>query len=120
MVKVAINGLGRIGRSVLKIALDKKVDIVAVNDLTDIKTIVYLLKYDSVFGKYEKDVEAGKDFIKIDKKIKFPLENLDYGIKKYTEPTEYIDINDAIKNLKIDLLVVKKNQLLISTLAVLD
>src|SRR3989344_3162717 len=68
-MKVAINGLGRIGRLVLKIGLDNGIDIVAVNDLTDIKTIVYLLKYDSVFGKYEKDVEAGKDFIKIDKKI---------------------------------------------------
>ena len=44
-MKVAINGLGRIGRPVLKICLEKGIDVVAVNDLCDIKTIAYLLKY---------------------------------------------------------------------------
>jgi len=71
MVRIAVNGLGRIGRSFLKIALDKKLDIVAVNDLGDINSLVYLIKYDSVYGNYENKVEAGKDFIKINnKKIK--------------------------------------------------
>jgi len=71
MVKIAINGLGRIGRTFLKIALDKKLDIVAINDLGDINSLVYLIKYDSVYGNYEKKVEAGKGFIKIgEKKIK--------------------------------------------------
>ena len=71
MVKVAINGLGRIGRSVLKIALDKKVDIVAVNDLTSPENLAYLLKYDSVYGVRDKKVESGNGFLLIEgKKIK--------------------------------------------------
>ncbi|HEX2061072.1 MAG TPA: glyceraldehyde 3-phosphate dehydrogenase NAD-binding domain-containing protein, partial [Thermoanaerobaculia bacterium] len=50
MVKVGINGFGRIGRNVLRAALEKKNDIefVAVNDLTGADTLAYLLKYDSV------------------------------------------------------------------------
>jgi len=70
-MKVAINGLGRIGRIVLKIALERGMNIVAVNDLVDVKTLAYLLKYDSVYGNYDKKVEIGKDFLKINnKKIK--------------------------------------------------
>lgn len=69
MVKLAINGLGRIGRAVLKIALEKKVDVVAVNDLTDTKTLAYLIKYDSVYRNYNGAVEFGKDFLKINGKI---------------------------------------------------
>ena len=69
-MKLAINGLGRIGRSVLKVALEKGVNVVAINDLTSPENLAYLLKYDSVYGNYDKKVEAGKDFIKIgDKKI---------------------------------------------------
>ena len=71
MVKIAINGLGRIGRAVLKIALDKKLDVVAVNDLASIESIIYLIKYDSVYGNFAGKVERGGDFIKINnKKIK--------------------------------------------------
>ncbi len=71
MVRVAINGLGRIGRAVLKICLDKGINVVAINDLTDVKTLAYLLKYDSIYGNYKKKVEAKKDFLKINnKKIK--------------------------------------------------
>jgi len=71
MVKIAINGLGRIGRTVLKIALDKKLDVVAVNDLASIESIIYLIKYDSVYGNFAGKVERGGDFIKINnKKIK--------------------------------------------------
>jgi len=70
-MKIAINGLGRIGRAVLKIALEKNVNVVAVNDLIDTKTLAYLMKYDSVYGNYDKKVEAGKDFLKINnRKIK--------------------------------------------------
>jgi len=68
MVKIAINGLGRIGRAVLKIALHRRFDIVAVNDLASIESLVYLIKYDSVYGNYPGKIEAGKDFIKIDDK----------------------------------------------------
>ena len=58
MTKVAINGLGRIGRAALKIILDSpQLDVVAVNDIVPMKNIVYLLKYDSVYGRYEKTVE---------------------------------------------------------------
>ncbi len=67
-MKIAINGLGRIGRPVLKICLEKGIDVVAVNDLADAKNLAYLLKYDSVYGNYNKKVEAGKDFLKINGK----------------------------------------------------
>lgn len=52
-IKVAINGFGRIGRNVFKIALEKpNLEIVGINDLTDTKTLAYLLKYDSTQGKF--------------------------------------------------------------------
>ena len=55
--KIAINGFGRIGRAALKIAMEKKdVEIVAINDLTDTKTLAHLLKYDTNYGLYEKEV----------------------------------------------------------------
>jgi len=70
-MKVAINGLGRIGRTVLKVALDKRIDVVAVNDLVDTKTLAYLIKHDSVYGNYNKKVTIGGDFLNINgKKIK--------------------------------------------------
>jgi glyceraldehyde 3-phosphate dehydrogenase len=58
MTKVAINGLGRIGRAALKIILDTPhLELVAVNDIVPIENIIYLLKYDTVYGRYEKTVE---------------------------------------------------------------
>jgi glyceraldehyde 3-phosphate dehydrogenase len=68
MVKVAINGLGRIGKAVLKIGLEKGLDIIAINDLVDTKTLSYLLKYDSVYGICNEKIEPGDGFIKIGKK----------------------------------------------------
>ena len=68
MVKIAINGLGRIGRAFLKIALDKGINVVAVNDLASIDSIAYLMKYDSVYGNYNGKIEKGADFIKINRK----------------------------------------------------
>lgn len=57
MVRVAINGFGRIGRSAFKIAFDREdIEIVAINDLTDNKLLAYLLKHDSNYGEYHKDV----------------------------------------------------------------
>lgn len=71
MMKVAINGLGRIGRLVLKAGLEKKINFVAINDLTEINNLAYLLKYDSIYGKYNGKIEIGRDFLNIDgKKIK--------------------------------------------------
>ena len=50
-LRVAINGFGRIGRMVFRsMAKEKKIEIVAINDLTDAKTLAHLLKYDSVHG----------------------------------------------------------------------
>jgi len=68
MVKVAINGLGRIGKAFLKLAFEKGVDVVAINDLVDTKTLAYLIKYDSVYGVYDKKVEAGVGFVKVNGK----------------------------------------------------
>ena len=57
MVKVAINGFGRIGRNALKILLDRRdVQVVAINDITDAKTLAHLLKHDSSYGTYDKKV----------------------------------------------------------------
>jgi glyceraldehyde 3-phosphate dehydrogenase len=67
-MKIAINGFGRIGKAFLKIALEKGLDVVAINDLVDTKTLAYLMKYDSVYGNYDKEVEAGEGFIKVNGK----------------------------------------------------
>jgi glyceraldehyde 3-phosphate dehydrogenase len=59
VTKVAINGLGRIGRAALKIILDTpKLELVAVNDIVPTENIAYLLKYDTVYGRYEKTVDS--------------------------------------------------------------
>ena len=59
MVKVAINGFGRIGRNALKILLDRRdVQVVAINDITDAKTLAHLLKHDSSYGTYDKKVSS--------------------------------------------------------------
>jgi glyceraldehyde 3-phosphate dehydrogenase len=58
-VKVGINGFGRIGRIVLRAALGREaVDVVAVNDITDAKTLGHLFKYDSVHGAFPGEVEV--------------------------------------------------------------
>ena len=59
MTNVAINGLGRIGRATLKIIMDTpELNLVAVNDLADSDALVYLLKYDTVYGRYDRSIEA--------------------------------------------------------------
>ena len=69
-IKVAINGFGRIGRLVFKRAMqDGEIDIVALNDLTDNKTLAHLLKYDSVHGRYPGLVTASEDGIEVDGKF---------------------------------------------------
>lgn len=66
-IKVGINGFGRIGRNVLRTCLGSPdIDFVAVNDLTDTKTLAHLLKYDSVMGNLEQDISAEGDFISVD------------------------------------------------------
>ncbi|MBK7708936.1 MAG: type I glyceraldehyde-3-phosphate dehydrogenase [Acidobacteria bacterium] len=66
-IKVGINGFGRIGRNVLRTCLgDKDIDFVAVNDLTDTRTLAHLLKYDSIMGNLENDISADGDTIRVD------------------------------------------------------
>ena len=65
-VKVGINGFGRIGRNVVRAALGRTdIEFVAVNDLTDTKTLAHLLKYDSVLGTLKEEVKAGADTITV-------------------------------------------------------
>jgi len=64
MVKIAINGFGRIGRNAFKIAFDRNdTEIVAINDLTDAKTLAHLLKYDSNYGIYACNVDSDDENI---------------------------------------------------------
>lgn len=75
-MKVAINGFGRIGRSVFKICLEREIDVIAINDIHGIADAEYLLKYDSVYGKYKKSITTkdnklivdGKDIIVLNEK----------------------------------------------------
>lgn len=67
MIKLAINGFGRIGRHSLKFALDKKeIKVVAINDLTDTKTLAHLLKHDSTYGQYKKKVDYDEKNLIVD------------------------------------------------------
>lgn len=68
-IKIAINGFGRIGRSFFREAFgNTDFDIMAINDLTDTKTLAYLLKYDSVYGRYSKSVNAQDSILGVDDK----------------------------------------------------
>ncbi|HOZ56313.1 MAG: Glyceraldehyde-3-phosphate dehydrogenase [Parcubacteria group bacterium ADurb.Bin316] len=76
-MNIAINGFGRIGRAVFKILLEKKGDlkVVAINDLTDTKTLAHLLKYDTCYGIYKKEVNYAADaLIVAGKKYKITAE----------------------------------------------
>jgi len=65
--KVAINGLGRIGRAALKLILDTpELELVAVNDIGSLENMAYLIKYDTVYGRYERDVEAADGALLVD------------------------------------------------------
>ena len=93
MINVAINGFGRIGRQVLQAGLnDKKINFVAINDLTDTKTLAHLLKYDSVHGI--------RDY-----KIKFDKKSITINNKKILVFTEKDPANLPWKKLKIDIVV---------------
>ncbi|MFA6410376.1 MAG: type I glyceraldehyde-3-phosphate dehydrogenase [Candidatus Buchananbacteria bacterium] len=71
--KIAINGFGRIGRAAFKIALaNKNIEVVAINDLTDNKTLAHLLKYDTVYRQFPAKVEGNEQGIKIDGKL-YPI-----------------------------------------------
>ena len=58
-IRVGINGMGRIGRLTLRAALDRDIDVVAVNDVMPVPTMAHLLRYDSTYGRFPADVTAG-------------------------------------------------------------
>jgi glyceraldehyde 3-phosphate dehydrogenase len=64
--RVGINGFGRIGRSFLRIADEKDLEVVAVNDLTDTRTMAHLLKYDSTYGRFGRSVEYDDSSLTVD------------------------------------------------------
>jgi glyceraldehyde 3-phosphate dehydrogenase len=71
-VRVGINGFGRIGRNVLRVALKTKqtaIEVVAVNDITDPNTLAHLLKYDSVHGRFPAGVEVRQDSLLVNGKV---------------------------------------------------
>jgi glyceraldehyde 3-phosphate dehydrogenase len=109
-VKVGINGFGRIGRNVVRAALhNPEIEFVAVNDLTDTKTLAHLTKYDSVLGTLPEKVQVEDDYIVIgDRRIKVfavkdPAE-LDWsslGVEIVIESTgRFTDAKDAKKHLR--------------------
>ncbi len=72
-IKVVINGFGRIGRPTFKrLIKNRNIQLVAINDLTDTKTLAHLLKHDSVYGTYNKKVEYTEKSIKVDRK-EYPI-----------------------------------------------
>lgn len=71
-MNIAINGFGRIGRMAFKTALEKGINVVAINDLTDTKTLATLLKFDSVYGVYKKKIDVEEKALIIDGK-KYPV-----------------------------------------------
>jgi glyceraldehyde 3-phosphate dehydrogenase len=108
-VKVGINGFGRIGRNIMRAALgDRSIDFVAVNDLTNAKTLAHLLKYDSVLGNLQSKVEAGDGTISVDNdqfkvlSVKDPaqLPWKDLGVEVVFESTGlFTDRDSAAKHL---------------------
>lgn len=68
-IRIAINGFGRIGRNFFRTCYqDPDIDVVAINDLTDSKTLAHLLAYDSVHGRFQADIQAGPDFLTVNGK----------------------------------------------------
>lgn len=91
--KIAINGFGRIGRLTFQALLkNNDIEVVAINDLTDAKTLAHLLKYDSVHGRFDGTVEAGENSILVNG-------------KKYTIYAEKDPANLPWKDLGVDIVV---------------
>lgn len=110
MIKLAINGFGRIGRPVLRRILDKhpNIEVVAINDLTDVATSAHLLKFDSSYGRYDREVKIDGDSLVIGgKKIKVLAEKdpaklswKDLGVDVVLECTGlFTKIDDAKKHI---------------------
>lgn len=93
-MKIAINGFGRIGRNTLRniVLRNANIEIVAINDLTDVQTLAHLFKYDSVHGPYIGEIYAEGDFLVID--------NRRIAVFKEKEPSQL-----PWKNLEIDVVI---------------
>lgn len=90
MIRVAINGLGRIGRMALRIIEDEpQMELVAVNDLTPLDNLIYLLRYDSVYGRYHREIKASGDNLDIDGRLVRIFNHRDPG----TLPWRELDID---------------------------
>ena len=102
MIKVAINGFGRIGRTFFRLAYDKpEIRIVAINDLGDLENLAYLLKHDSVYGTYKEKVSVDTknnklivnnqkiDFIQEKDPVKLPWKKL--GVDVAVESTGFFE-----------------------------
>ena len=95
MLRVAINGFGRIGRSAFKIAVDKfkgEIEIVGINDLTDSKTLSHLLKYDTAYGIWDHEVSHNDQDIIVDQKA--------YKVYQEKEPAKL-----PWKDLEVDVVI---------------
>lgn len=91
-IKVAINGFGRIGRNVFKIALEKEnIEIVGINDLTDTLTLAHLLKYDSTQGKFDGVSHDAENLIVRGKKYKVTAEKVPANIPWAEKPDVVIE-----------------------------
>ena len=109
-IKIGINGFGRIGRNVLRTAIDDShFEFVAVNDLTDPKTLAHLLKYDSILGNLKHDITHGVDFISIDGRKVHVFKEKDpaaidwnsFSAQIVVESTgKFTDANEAKKHLR--------------------
>ncbi len=106
-IKIAINGFGRIGRAAFKIALEHEdVEVLAVNDLGEIDNLAYLLKYDSVYGRYSQNVEVREDRLVVGKRevlitrepdpTKLPWAKL--GVDVVIESTGVFTTEEKLKN----------------------
>jgi len=110
MVKIGINGFGRVGRGVFRLALENKnTEIVAINDLSPIKTLAHLLKYDSVYGKLDAKIEAKENQLVINNKTVNVFSNPDPakipwkegGVEVVLECTgRFTNYDDASKHLQ--------------------
>jgi len=92
MIKIGINGFGRIGRLALRIAVEREnVQVVAINDLLDVDYLAYMLKFDSVHGRFngEVDVKEGKLFVN-GKEIRVTSERNPENLKWNEVDAEYI------------------------------
>ncbi|HPX75850.1 MAG TPA: type I glyceraldehyde-3-phosphate dehydrogenase [Bacteroidales bacterium] len=99
-IKVAINGFGRIGRNVFKIAFDRDdMEIIGINDLTDTKTLAHLLKYDSTQGIFDRNISYNETSIIVEgKEIKVSAERSPINIPWPTAPDVVIEATGIFRS----------------------